>query len=118
LPRRGRISEAARLLDSILRIKPLIYVRTDTGTVAASLPARSRKSAIEGLYKEFFRQIDTTRPMHITVLHNAALPEAQALAEQVQREYAPQELFIRIVSPVLGVHTGPRAIALCGYSEK
>lgn len=118
LSKGGRISEAARLLDSILRIKPLIYVRPDAGSVAASLPARSRKGAIEGLYKEFFRQIDTTRPMHIAVLHNAALPEAQALAEQVQREYAPQELLIQIVSPVLGVHTGPRAIALCGYAEK
>ncbi len=118
LSKGGRISDAARLLDSILRIKPLIYLRPDTGTVAPSRPARSRKSAIEGLYKEFFRQIDTTHPMHLTVLHNNALAEAQALAEQVQREYAPRELFIRIVSPVLGVHTGPRAIALCGYSEK
>jgi DegV family protein with EDD domain len=118
LARGGRISEAARLLDSILRIKPLIYVRHDVGAVGASMPARSRKTAIEGLYREFFRQIDTTHPMHITVLHNAALPEAQALAEQVRREYAPQELFISIVSPVLGVHTGPRALALCGYSER
>jgi DegV family protein with EDD domain len=118
LSRGGRISEAARLLDSILRIKPLIYVRPDAGVVAPSMPARSRKAAIEGLYKEFFRQMDTSCPMHITVLHNDALPEAQALFEQVQREYSPQELFISIVSPVLGVHTGPRAIALCGYSEK
>jgi len=38
--------------------------------------------------------------------------------DQAQREYAPEELFIAIVSPVLGVHTGPRAIALCGYSER
>jgi DegV family protein with EDD domain len=118
LSKGGRISEAARPPDSILRIKPVIYVRPDTGTVAASMPARSRKTAIEGLYKEFFRHMDTSCPMHITVLHNDALPEAQALADQVQREYHPQELFIRIVSPVLGVHTGPRAIALCGYSEK
>jgi fatty acid-binding protein DegV len=85
--------------------------------VAASFPSRSRKAAIEGLYKEYFRHIDTTRPMHITVLHNNAVQEAQALAERVQQEYAPKELFTSIVSPVLGVHTGPRAIALCGYAE-
>ena len=54
--------------------------------------------------------------MHITVLHNAALEEAQALAERVKQEYNPKELFISIVSPILGVHTGPRAIALCGYA--
>jgi DegV family protein with EDD domain len=118
LSKGGRISEAARFLDSLLRIKPLIYVRPDTGTVGASLPARSRKAAIDGMYKEFFRHMNTTRPMHITVLHNAALPEAEEVAERVRSEYSPKELFISIVSPVLGVHTGPRAIALCGYSER
>jgi fatty acid-binding protein DegV len=55
--------------------------------------------------------------MHIAVLHNAALDDAEALAARVEREYAPEELLISIVSPVLGVHTGPRALALCGYSE-
>ena len=118
LSRGGRISEAARFLNSILHIKPLIYVRPETGTVGASFPSRSRKSALDDLYKEFFKHIQPARPLHITVLHNAALPEAQALAERVQREYSPKELFISIVSPVLGVHTGPRAVALCGYTER
>jgi DegV family protein with EDD domain len=117
LARGGRFGEAARLLNSIVQIKPLIYVKHETGTVGASLPARSRKSAIDGMYKEFFKHIDTTRPMHLTVLHNAALPEAEELAERVRQEYHPVELFISIVSPVLGVHTGPRAVALCGYAE-
>lgn len=117
LSKGGRFGEAARFLNSILNIKPLIYVRTDTGTVGASLPARSRKTAIEGMDKEFFRHIPPGRPLHITVLHNDALPEAEALADRVRMEYGPQELFISIVSPVLGVHTGPRAIALCGYAE-
>jgi DegV family protein with EDD domain len=118
LAKGGRISDAARFLNSMLQIKPLIYVKPDTGTVGASFPARSRKGGIEGMYKEFFKHMRTDRPMHITVLHNAALAEAQALAEQVQREYSPAELFIQIVSPALGVHTGPRAIALCGYAER
>jgi DegV family protein with EDD domain len=118
LSRGGRISEAARFLNSILHIKPLIYVRPETGTVGASFPSRSRKSALEDLYKEFFKHIHPARPLHITVLHNAALPEAQAIAERVQRDYSPKEMFISIVSPVLGVHTGPRAVALCGYTER
>ena len=118
LSKGGRISEAARFLDSIIQIKPLIYVRPDTGTVGASIPGRSRKTAIEGLYKEFFKHTRTDRPMHITVLHNDAFAEAQALAERVRTEFSPKELFISIVSPALGVHTGPRAIALCGYAER
>jgi DegV family protein with EDD domain len=118
LAKGGRISDAARFLNSMLQIKPLIYVKPETGTVGASIPARSRKSAIEGLYKEFFKHTRPDRPLHITVLHNDALAEAQDLAELVRREHSPAELFIQIVSPALGVHTGLRAIALCGYAER
>ncbi|MCE1254127.1 MAG: DegV family protein [Anaerolineae bacterium] len=117
LSKGGRIADAARFLGSVLNIKPLIFVKAHNGTVGASIPARSRKSAIEGLYKEFFHHIDVNLPLHITVLHNNALQEARDLAERVRQEYNPKELFISIVSPVLGVHTGPRALALCGYAE-
>ena len=55
--------------------------------------------------------------MHIAVLHNNALEEAKALAQKVIDTYNPKEIITTIVSPVLGVHTGPQAIALCGYSE-
>ena len=117
LAKGGRISEAARFLNSLIQIKPLIYVNPTKGAVGASLPARSRKAALEGLYKEFFRHIEPGRPLHLTVLHNNAQAEAEALAERVRQEAAPREIFIEIVSPVLGVHTGPGAVALCGYTE-
>jgi len=112
----GRIGDAVKFLNSVVKIRPLITVKPDTGTVGASIPARSRKGAIDGLYKSFFKHINPSLPMHITVLHNAALEEAQALAERIKQEYNPKEIFISIVSPILGVHTGPRAIALCGYA--
>jgi DegV family protein with EDD domain len=114
----GRIADAARFINSILKIKPLVFVKPETGTVGASLPARSRKLAVEDLYREFFKRINVNKPMHITVLHNQALEEAQELAERVKNEFHPVELFISYASPVLGVHTGPLAIALCGYAEE
>lgn len=117
LSRGGRISEAARLMQSVLRIKPLIYVRPETGTVAPSIPARSRKAAVDGLFKEFFNHIGGSGPLHIAILHNDTLAEAEELAERVRQAYHPAELFITITSPVLGAHTGPGALALCGYAE-
>lgn len=116
LSKGGRINDAVRFLNSILQIKPLIFVKPEAGAVGASLPSRSRKNSIDSLYKEFFNHVNLAEPLHITVLHNNALDEAQALFDRVCREFSPQEIFISIVSPVLGVHTGPRAIALCGYS--
>ena len=117
LAKGGRIGDAVKWVDSVLQIKPIVTVKNDSGTVGMGLPARSRKIGKKSLYKNFFKQLDTDRPLHITVLHNNVLEEAQELAEKVREEYKPVDLFIQIVSPILGVHTGPGAIALCGYSD-
>ena len=39
------------------------------------------------------------------------------MAAMIKEEFDPAELLIQIGSPVLGVHTGPGTVALCGYSE-
>jgi DegV family protein with EDD domain len=114
----GRIAGAARLINGILHLKPQIRVNHETGSVEAGDIAHTRAQAIDHLYKSFFKHFDGTRPLHIAVLHNAALAEAEALAKKVRAEFNPEELIISIVSPVLGVHTGPQALALCGYAEE
>jgi DegV family protein with EDD domain len=117
LSKGGRIADAVRFVGSFLKIKPLIYVKPDSGSVGASIPSRSRKAALEGLYKEFFKHFLPGQTLHLTILHNQAFDEARGLAEKVKKEYSPKELFITITSPVLGAHTGPGAVALVGYAE-
>ncbi len=113
----GRIGGASAFIGTLLNFKPQILVNHKTGMVEAGRRTRTRQKALQALYDDFFAQLDTRKPMRIAVLHNAALPEAKALAARVQVEFAPRELIISIVSPVLGVHTGPRAVALVGYTE-
>jgi fatty acid-binding protein DegV len=55
--------------------------------------------------------------LHIAVLHGNVPEEAKALAERIQAEYQPEELLINLTGPVLGINTGPRALALAGYWE-
>ncbi len=114
----GRIGGASAFIGTLLNFKPQILVNHETGMVEAGRRTRTRQKAIQALHDDFFAQVDTRKKMRIAVLHNATLPEAEALAARVQVEFAPAELIISIVSPVLGVHTGPRAIALCGYTEE
>jgi DegV family protein with EDD domain len=114
----GRIGGASAFIGTLLNFKPQITVNHETGKVEAGHRARTRQKALQALYDDFFAQLDTRKPMRIAVLHNAALPEAEAMAARVQAEFAPRELIISIVSPVLGVHTGPRAVALVGYTEE
>ncbi|MHC1740460.1 MAG: DegV family protein [Anaerolineaceae bacterium] len=117
LVRGGRIAGAARYIGGLLHLKPQIRVNHESGSVEAGGISRTRTQAIEGLYSSFFKQVDTSKPLHIAVLHNAAVEEAELLAQRVKQEFAPKELIISIVSPVLGVHTGPKALAICGYAE-
>jgi DegV family protein with EDD domain len=113
----GRIGGATRFIGSLLDVKPLVYVDHETGRVEAAGRVRTRQRGLRTLYRRFFEQLDTEGVMHIAVLHGDAPQDAEQIAEQIEREFAPAELLIDITGPVLGVHTGPRAIALCGYSE-
>ncbi len=112
----GRIAGAAKFIGNVLNIKPQIRVNHQSGSVEAGDVSRTRTRALETLYAGFFKKLDVSQPLHIAVLHNAAYEDAQALADRITKEHKNVELIIGIVSPVLGAHTGPRAVALSGYS--
>ncbi len=117
LQRGGRIGSATRLVGSLLDIKPLVQINHQTGLVESAGQARTRKKSIALLLQRFFEQITPNKPLHVAVLHGNAPEEAAEIAARIQEEYAPQELLINITGPVLGVNTGPRALALAGYTE-
>ena len=81
----------------------------------------ARRKGIEASYQRFFEKlgaaIATRRLLHIAVLHGGVPEDAAMWAERIRRGYQPTELLINITGPVLGLHTEPRALALCGYSE-
>ncbi len=113
----GRIGNATRFIGALLDLKPLVEINHQTGLVEGADRVRTRRKGIEALYQNFFAKLDIHRPLHIAVLHGGVPEDAAALAERVRQEYHPDELLINITGPVLGLHTGPRALALCGYSE-
>ena len=113
----GRIGGASHFIGNLLNLKPQISVDHKSGEVAGGRRSRTRKKALNDLFLDFFDQVDREKPLRIAVLHNAALEEANTLTEKIKSEINPAEIIISIVSPVLGVHTGPRAVAICGYTE-
>jgi DegV family protein with EDD domain len=117
LHRGGRIGGAAKLIGTALNIKPRLYVDHQSGTVEPGEKIRTRKKAVDSIYKAFFDVMDTTRPLHIAVHHAAAMEEAEALAARIRSEYAPQELLVVDLPPVVGVHVGPGTLGIAGYFE-
>ena len=112
----GRIGGASHFIGNLLNLKPQISVDHQTGEVAAGRRSRTRKKALAELYQDFFTKVDDTKSLRIAVLHNAAQEEAQEMVRKIEEELHPAEIILSIVSPVLGVHTGPRAVAICGYT--
>ena len=72
---------------------------------------------IEMVHQKFFEKLERGGKMHIAVLHGNISDEAEKLAERIRNEFNPVELLINITGPVLGINTGPNALALCGYNE-
>ena len=118
LQRTGRIGKATQMLGSVIQLKPLIKINHETGIIESAGYGRTRKKGIQLLEKKFFDQLECDRPLHIAVLHGNALPEAERLKQRIQEKYAPVELILNITGPVLGINTGPSALALCGYAEE
>ncbi|MGC9399302.1 MAG: DegV family protein [Anaerolineae bacterium] len=113
----GRIGNAVNLLGTLLKIKPVVYIDHAKGVVEVETAVRTRRRGVETLYKGFFKRLDTTKPLHVAVLHGGVPEEAQALAARIREAFNPKELIINITGPVLGINTGPEALALAGYTE-
>ena len=113
----GRIGKAAKWAGTLLRVKPVVSINHSTGLVEPVGLARTHPALVDMLYRKFFDKIGSVKNLRIAVLHGDAFEEAQALAERIQTEFKPLEFLINMTGPVLGLNTGPGALALCGYAD-
>ena len=113
----GRIGKAAMWLGSLLNFKPLVSINHQTGLVEGAGRARTHHGGVDMMWQLFLKSFQPHTPSHIAVLHGNAPREAEELADRIQREIQPRELIINITGPVLGINTGPGALALCGYAR-
>ena len=113
----GRIGEAAKWVGTMLKVRPVVAINHTKGVVTPVGLARTHKSMVEMLYRKFFQGLSGTENLRVAVLHGGTLEEAEKLAEKIRKEYHPGELIINITGPVLGINTGPKALALCGYAD-
>lgn len=118
LKRGGRIGQAAQWVGVMLKVKPIVMINHQTGLVEPMSLARTHRAGVETLYNKFNSLLLGKKNLHIAVLHGNNPAEAQELAEQIQKDLSPSELLINMTGPVLGVNTGPGALALCGYGEE
>jgi len=114
LVRGGRVPQAAALVNSILKIKPVFTVNGGEAHTVA-LP-RTMGSAVKRILKIMGKKVVRGQPLHVAVMHADALDRAIALRNQVASQFDCAELFITEFTPVMGVHTGPGVIGVAFYS--
>jgi DegV family protein with EDD domain len=111
----GRIGDAARWIGAKLQIKPVVSINHETGRVEPVGMARTHKGMVDLLYQKFIDQLKGEGKLHVAILHGDAVEEAEKLADRIHNEFDLAELLINITGPVLGINTGPQALAICGY---
>lgn len=117
LRRGGRIGQAVKWLGVALQVRPVVAINHQTGLVEPMGLARTRKSGVEMMFDKFVGFMQGKKDVHVAVLHGNSPDDARALAERVRLVLNPSELLINITGPVLGINTGPGALALCGYGQ-
>jgi DegV family protein with EDD domain len=113
----GRIGDAMKWMGVRLHVRPVVSINHETGRVQPVGLARTHRSGVDSLFDRFADSLKGSRDLHVAVLHGNVQAEAEALAERVRSALNPSELLLNMTGPVLGGHTGPGALALCGYGE-
>ncbi len=117
LQKGGRIGGAAKWVGTMLHIRPVISINHGSGLVEPVALARTHQKMVDLIVSKFSEKMAKDRLLHISVLHGNCPDEGELLAQRILSELHPCELLLSITGPVLGLNTGPNALALCGYWE-
>jgi len=113
LLRGGRIGKAKALLGSILNVKPVLILKD--GEVVPAGQVRSRAKGIDRLF-DFAKSASNIQDL--AVMYNTTPDEAQALGERMGTIFTREQIRLARVGPMLGVHTGPGALAVALREKK
>ncbi len=116
LHRGGRIGGAARLVGTVLNLKPLLAV--ENGQVEAVQKVRSRRKSLQQIIDEAQQRLNGRRPAELAVVQAEAEEDAERLTDWVNECLRPMRLYHSILSPVVGTHGGPGTVGIAFYPER
>lgn len=119
LQRGGRISKTTALVGSALNLKPFLYVSNE-GTLVSDGTARGRKKSLRTLIDRMRDTLDNDGDftLPVGIVHANCLEDAQTLKELVKTSTPFSDIIINDISPSMGTHAGPGAIALIYYGKE
>ncbi|WP_366921935.1 DegV family protein [Metallumcola ferriviriculae] len=111
LKRGGRIGGAQALVGTLLKIKPILYIR---GKIDVFQKVRTRQKALGRVVEEldeFLKTCDINKA-RVAVLLVDCQDEAVKFGEQIKAKYPHLEFEYADIGPVVGSHVGPGTMGL------
>lgn len=109
----GRIGRAAGLVGKVISTKPVLTITA--GAVTSYARFSDRAGAVSNL-TDLLKTVAAGREgLQMGVAHAACRPDAEAVSAALVDELQPAVSFIGEISPAVGAHAGPGALALGWY---
>lgn len=108
----GRVRALESLLASLLRVKPVIFLKG--GTLEIGRKVRSRLASLDYLVEEITRRVGS-RLVNAAVLHAHDLEGAVEFAERIKEALNTNYFFIEEVSIGIASNLGPGTIGVVAY---
>jgi DegV family protein with EDD domain len=108
----GRCSSMEHIVGSLLKIRPIIEVRTD-GTLGVKEKVNgSRKKGLNTLVKNFAEKLDKIDPSRVFITHAACPEDADYLKSELQKLIEIKEICITEAGSTISSHCGPNTIGI------
>ena len=110
LHRGGRVSAATAIVGSALGIKPVLHV-DDEGHLINMIKARGRKKSLLTLRDILAERITATEG-NVLISHGDCEEDAKFLADEIRKVCPKVTIYINMIGPIVGGHSGPGTIAM------
>ena len=114
LVKNGRLSKLQGTLGTMLQLKPLLSI-DEEGKVETLEKIRTTKKAHQRVLEKY---IEETKDKDVIsyIAHAHADEYAAWFIEEIKKVFHKRDVIVTYLTPVVGAHTGPKAIGL-GYIE-
>jgi DegV family protein with EDD domain len=108
----GRCTAVQALVGSLLKLRPVIEVRTDGTLGVKDKVGGSRKKALTTMLESYKKDLPLIDLRRVFVTHSGCDDDAQFLAQEIEKISNPQEVLITTAGAVVSSHCGPDTIGI------
>lgn len=111
LKRGGRVSGAAAIIGSVLKIKPIMHVN-DEGKLKSVGKAMGRKKSLSKLVENMFELADMAEDEPIFISHGDCADEVEYVKELIAKKMPNNPITVHYIGSVIGTHSGCGTVAI------